>query len=100
LANGGVFKELEQFQNYLSDYKVNVYDGLSPDRVLFSGNSHTNKKLNLLHDGGHCNVITNLKAPMEKSTYVTCVTHCMTIHASVTEFIPYVQRDHLVTEMG
>jgi hypothetical protein len=39
LINGGGFKELEQFQNFLSDYKIIVYDVLRPDRVLFNGNS-------------------------------------------------------------
>jgi len=43
-----------------------VYDGLSPDRAFFSGNSVSNKILYLLYDGGHCNVITNLKAAMAK----------------------------------
>jgi len=45
LRNGGGFKELEQFQNYLSDYIIIVYDALSPDRVTFSGNYLSNKKL-------------------------------------------------------
>jgi len=66
LNRGGCFKELEQFQNYLSDYKIIVYDGLSPESVLFCGNSVPNKKLYLLYDGGHYNVITNLKAAMAK----------------------------------
>jgi hypothetical protein len=30
LSNGGL-EELQQFQEYLSDYKIIVYDGLSPD---------------------------------------------------------------------
>jgi len=30
LSNGGGLKELEQFHNYLSDYKI-VYVDLSPD---------------------------------------------------------------------
>ena len=50
LRNSGGFKELEQFQVYLSDYKIIVYDGLSPDRVMFSGNSVSSKKLYLLYD--------------------------------------------------
>ena len=66
LTNGGGFKELEQFQNYLSGYKIIVYDGLSPDRVLFSENSLSNKKLYLLYDSGHYNSITNIKAAMAK----------------------------------
>jgi hypothetical protein len=39
LSDGGGLEEIEQFQDYLSDYKIIVYDGLSPDRLIFSGNS-------------------------------------------------------------
>jgi hypothetical protein len=39
LSNGGGLEELQQFQTYLSDYKIIVFDGLKPDRVIFSGNS-------------------------------------------------------------
>ena len=39
LRNAGGFQELRQFENYLSDYKIIVYDDLSPGRVIFSGNS-------------------------------------------------------------
>jgi len=55
LTNGGGLNELEQFQDYLSDYKIIVYDGLNPDKVIFSGNSLSNKKLYLLFDAdsGH-----------------------------------------------
>jgi hypothetical protein len=68
LSNGGGFRELEQFQQYLSNYKIFVFDGLHPDRVMFSGNSISTKKLYLLydHDNGHYNVITNLKGAMAK----------------------------------
>jgi len=38
LSNGGGLEELQQFQDYLSDYKTVVFDGLSPDRLIFSGN--------------------------------------------------------------
>jgi len=43
-----------------------VCDGLSPDRVLFIGNSLSNKILYLLYDAGHYNVITNLKGAIAK----------------------------------
>jgi recombinational DNA repair protein RecR len=48
-----------------------VFDGLYPDRVMFSGNSLSAKKLYLLcdRDPGNYNVITNLKAAMAK-TYI------------------------------
>jgi hypothetical protein len=39
LPNGGGFRELEQFQLYPSYYKIIVFDGLHPDRVMLSGNS-------------------------------------------------------------
>ena len=66
LTNGGGVEELRQFQAYLSDYKIIVFDGLRPDRVIFSGNSLSTKKLYLLYDAdsGHYNVITNLKGAM------------------------------------
>ena len=47
LKRGGL-EELEQFQEYLSDYKNVVFDGLNPDKVMFSGNSLSDKKLYLL----------------------------------------------------
>jgi hypothetical protein len=39
LSNGGGLEELQQFQEYLSDYNIIVYDGLSSDRLIFTGNS-------------------------------------------------------------
>ena len=68
LCNAGVFKELQQFQEHLSDYKIIVYVGLNTDWVMFSGNSVSSKKLYLLYDAKnkHYNVITNLKAAMRK----------------------------------
>ena len=68
LSNGGAFEELQRFQQYLSDYKIIVFDGLYPDKVMFSGNSLSAKKLYLLYDrySGHYNVITNLEGAMAK----------------------------------
>ena len=34
LKNGESFKELELFQNYISDYKIIFHNGLRPDRVF------------------------------------------------------------------
>ena len=68
LRNAGGFEELQQFQEYLSDYKIIVYDGLNSDRVMFSGNSVSKKKLYLLYnlDCKHYNVIRNLKGAIIK----------------------------------
>ena len=67
LRNAGGFDELRQFQNYLLDYEIILYDGLSPDRFMFNGNSLSIKRLYLLYDlnSEHYNV-TNLKAAMAK----------------------------------
>jgi len=62
LSHGRGFQELDQFQEYLSDYKIVVFDGLNPHRVMFIGNSLSDKKLYLLYnvDNKHYNVITNI----------------------------------------
>jgi hypothetical protein len=64
LTNGGGIEELKQFQAYLSDYKIIVYDVLSPDGLMFTGNSLSAKKLYLLYDDengeDHYNVIANI----------------------------------------
>jgi hypothetical protein len=68
LSDGGGLEELLHFQEYLSDCKIMVYDGLSPDRLIFSGNSLSDKKLYLLYDkdSGYYDVVTNIKAAMAK----------------------------------
>jgi hypothetical protein len=65
LSNGG---GLQQFEEYLLDYKIIVYGGFSPDRLIFNGMSVSHKKIYLLYyaDSGHFNVITNVKVAMVK----------------------------------
>jgi hypothetical protein len=48
LSNGGGLEELQQFQECLSDYRI-VYDGMSHDTLIFSGNSLSDKKLYFLY---------------------------------------------------
>jgi hypothetical protein len=43
LSNGGDLEELQQFEEHLSEYRIIVYDGLSPDRLIFSGNSFSTR---------------------------------------------------------
>ena len=94
LSNGGGFKELEQFQEYFSDYKIIFYDGLNPGRVMFSGNSVSTKKLYLLYDEDkHYNVIINLKGA---SIYVMRVTLSMTLRINVTKLVPCALLHHPV----
>jgi hypothetical protein len=68
LSNGGGLEELQQFQQYFSNYKIIDFDGLHPDRVMFSGNFLSDKKLYLLYDqdSKHYHAITNLKDAMAK----------------------------------
>ena len=46
----GVFEEIQHFQEYLSDYKISVFNGMHTDRIMFSGNSLSAKKLYFLFD--------------------------------------------------
>ena len=68
LSNGGGFEEFRKFQDKLSDYKIIVFYGFNPGRVMFSGNSRSAKKLPSLYDrdNEHYNVITNPKGAMAK----------------------------------
>ena len=68
LSNGGSLQERAQFQECLSDYKIVVFSGLSPDNIIFTGNSVSSKKLYLQYnaDTKHYSVITNVKAAMAK----------------------------------
>jgi hypothetical protein len=44
LTNGGGLEELLLFEEYFSDYKIFVFDGLTPYMVIFSGNPFLAKK--------------------------------------------------------
>ena len=96
LPNGEGFRE--RFQNHISDYKMIVFDGLNPDRVMFCGNSLSAKKLYLLYDRDleHYSVITNLKGVWRKSTYVTDVTLSMTKRTNVIKYV-LKMRQNIVT---
>jgi hypothetical protein len=97
LRNAGGLDELQQFQEYLSDYKIIVYDGLDPSRVMFSGNSVSAKKLYLLYDvkHKHYNVITNLKDAMAKK-YICNACDTTTLRINVTKLAPCVLLHHPV----
>jgi len=41
----GGFQELRQFRDHLSDYQIIVFDGSNPDRVMYSGNLRSTKKI-------------------------------------------------------
>jgi len=81
LSLEGGFEELEQFQEYLTNYKIVLFYGLKPHRIMFSGNSLYDKKLYLLYnsDTRHYNVFT-LRLLRQKRACVTRVTPYTTIH--------------------
>ena len=101
MSNGGGFYELQQFQQHLSNYKISVFDGFNPDRVMFSGNSLSAKKFYLLHDRDleHSSVIRNLKGVWLRGIYVTDVTLSTIIRTNVTMFAPCVLLLHPVLKM-
>jgi hypothetical protein len=63
-------KVVKNFGIFKSNFRTTklLFDGLRPDRAIFSGNSLSAKKLYLLYDqdARHYNVITDLKAVMAK----------------------------------
>ena len=61
--DGAGIPELQQFQDYLKDYKIVVYSyGTKGRDVIFEGDNDCNRRLNLLHHDKHYNVITSLTA--------------------------------------
>ncbi|XP_055387199.1 uncharacterized protein LOC129615842 [Condylostylus longicornis] len=61
--------ELKQFQSYLNNYKIVVYEyGGGGRDVIFEGSNH-GKRINLLHYDDHFNVITSLTAAFCSSYY-------------------------------
>ena len=44
LFNGGGLEKLQHFQVHISDYKIIVYEELSPNRLISTGNSLSKKK--------------------------------------------------------
>ena len=74
----GVLKNFDCFRNTFR-ITILLFDGLYPDRVMFSGNSLSAKKLYLIYgwESEHYNVITNLKGAMAK-TYIC--NGCDTLH--------------------
>jgi hypothetical protein len=93
-------EELKQFQDFLPQYKITVYDGLSPERLFFFGNSESN---DIIYDSErkHCDVITNIKGAMAKSMHATVVTVLMIVRTDVTRrarFVrPFLSRDSYET---
>jgi hypothetical protein len=63
LSNGGGRVELEQFQQYLQDYKITVYNDRDGRELFFVGDgSGTKGNINLHLENDHYNVITCTKA--------------------------------------
>src|SRR3978361_122774 len=68
MANAGVtippagagIEELQQFQQYLSDFQIIVYNYGSKGRDILYRGPESLKRLNLLHHKGHFNVINSL----------------------------------------
>ena len=61
---------LRNFGSFKTTFRTTklLFDGLNLDRAMFSGNSHSAKKLHLLYDrdNQYYTVITNLKGAMAK----------------------------------
>jgi len=67
-----------------------MFDGLNPDRVVFSGNSRSGRTLHLLYDrdNEHYNVNTNLKGAMVKQYICNGYDTLYDIRTNVTSLLP------------
>ena len=50
LENGGGIREIQQFQDHFSEYKIIVYCGLNCEDIIFEGRVTSEKRVNLLYD--------------------------------------------------
>ena len=50
LSNGGGIRELTQFQEHYTDYRIVVYGGLNCEDIIFDGQTESEKKIYLLYD--------------------------------------------------
>ena len=98
LSNGGSFRELQQFQENLTVYNIVVFNGLNPDRVMFSGNSLSGRKFYLLYNAytKHYSIINNIKAAMEKRYVCNAFDTLTTLRTNVTKLAPCVLLRHPV----
>ena len=64
LINGGDLPELTAFQRHFSQYKIVVYSGLTCDSIMYEDQVTSHLRINLMYDGEHYNVITNLTGEM------------------------------------
>ena len=68
LTNGGVIRELTQFQEHYKYYHIVDYGGLNCFDIIFDGQNESEKRIYLLYDETtrHYHVITNLTGAMAK----------------------------------
>jgi len=57
---------VENFGTLTSQYRIVLYSGLRWDSIMFDGQIATLQRINLLCDGQHYHIITNLTAAMAK----------------------------------
>jgi hypothetical protein len=77
LSRGGGIPELQAFQRHLSEYRIVVYSGLQCESIMFDGQVATAQRINLVYDGQHYHVITNLTAAMaERYVCLACNKGC------------------------
>ncbi|KAK4880381.1 hypothetical protein RN001_008527 [Aquatica leii] len=61
LSNGGTREHIQQFQDYLTDYTIVVYNHRLGQTVYYEGPRSSNRQvLNLIFENNHYNVITSL----------------------------------------
>ena len=98
-SNGGVFKNFDSFSSTFRITKL-LFGGLYLDRVMFTGNTLSAKKLHLHITGTLGTIITNLKAAMAKKYVCNGCDTLYVLQPSVTKFAPCVLLRHPILKIS
>lgn len=83
--------ELNQFQDYLRDYKIIVYSGRECENIIFEGRSDSPKRIYLYYNEveKHYDVITNITGALCKMFYcIGCNRGFSSYHHTCTKICP------------
>jgi hypothetical protein len=50
LSRGGGLPELARFQEYFSEYRIVVYEGFSCNKIMYDGQTDSQRRINLIYD--------------------------------------------------
>jgi hypothetical protein len=61
LEEGGIFRELAQFQEHYQEYRIVVFTGINCEDILLDGHGESIKRIDLIFIVTPCNLFHNVK---------------------------------------